>query len=308
MESINEQELSYKELEQYNAQQFIKFVHEDLLQIKQPHFDIAFRLEEANFRFYYSVLGYKDIYELAEQEFSLGKTSTKNYIAVAKSYMAGKSVGSRWTHYSFTQLVEMLAIDVNQRQSIKPEWTIRQIRDWKRDHKLHELPDGSVRMYGDMSPAERKQIAESSQNAHAHTENTVGQSTDHTENVQPDMKNEFSTIEPVTATVIATAVSTATTNRLNFKNTEERKAFLDSYTTWALWVDVPELGIKVYRYNLITGDSLLATEYYESNPYNDHMRMTHRYQILPQENGIYDFRGIADTYILDWLRDNRKDI
>lgn len=67
----------HNELKISFAKDFLKYVHEDLLQIKAPHFDIAFRLHEAKQLGYAELLGYTDIYNLADKEFNLGKTSVK---------------------------------------------------------------------------------------------------------------------------------------------------------------------------------------------------------------------------------------
>jgi hypothetical protein len=56
----------------------------------------------------------------------------------------------------------------------------------------------------------------------------------------------------------------------SFKNEEERKAFLNTYATWALWVDVPALNLKVRRVSFSNGDVLLAYAYmYKMNHFHD---------------------------------------
>lgn len=166
-----------KELKLALAKDFIKWLNNDLAQIKHPHFSIAFRLKEAKERGFAELLDYTDIYELAEQEFSFKKTSTKNYIAVAQEYMSGSFVNTDWDKYSFTQLVEMLSISATQRQDIKSSWTIKEIRRYKQDHKVVTLPNGEVRLYRDLSPAEKR--------AYDSKGNDVGQSTDHEARTSP---------------------------------------------------------------------------------------------------------------------------
>ena len=137
------------------AQSFVRYVHEDLRQIKQPHFDIAFRLNEAK-RFNYPVeLGYKDIYELAEVEFGFKRSTTAAYIAVSEKFMYGKFLFEHWQPFSFSQLVEMLPMQDYDRRQLKPDMTIKQIREWRRDHKFVVLENGDCVLYGELSDKQR---------------------------------------------------------------------------------------------------------------------------------------------------------
>ena len=139
------------------AQAFVRYVHEDLQQIKQPHFDIAFRLHEAK-RLNYSIeLGYKDIYELSETEFGFKRSSTANYIAVSENYMHGKFVNDYWQSFSYSQLVEMLPMQDYDRRQLRSDMTIKQIREWRRDHKFVTLENGDCVLYGELSDKQRKE-------------------------------------------------------------------------------------------------------------------------------------------------------
>ena len=145
------------------AQAFLRSVHEDLAQIKQPHFDIAFRLHEAKQYKYSEDLGYKDIYELSETEFGVKRSSTAAYIAICEEFMSvngvprySKYVSAPWNQFSFSQLVEMLPMDEYDRCKITPDMTVKQIREWRRDHKFVTLSNGDCVLYGELSEKQRK--------------------------------------------------------------------------------------------------------------------------------------------------------
>ncbi len=110
------------------AQAFVRYVHEDLLQVKQPHFDIAFRLSEAKNFGYAEELGYANIYELSEAEFGFKRSSTVAYISVCENFMTGMHLLPRYDGYSFSQLVELLPMDDVDRRQIAPTMTVKQIR------------------------------------------------------------------------------------------------------------------------------------------------------------------------------------
>ncbi len=140
------------------ALHFVQCVNEDLSQIKQPHFDIAFRLNEAKSLGYPEVLGYEDIYQLADCEFALGKTSVKNYIAVATAFMHGAFLLEQWESFSYTALVEMLPMDDYDRKQIKPDMTVKQIREYKANHKFVALPDGSYKLASELTEKDRQSL------------------------------------------------------------------------------------------------------------------------------------------------------
>ena len=139
------------------AQAFVRYVHEDLQQIKQPHFDIAFRLHEAYTQCYHLELGYKDVYELAEIEFGFKRSTTAAYIGVSRAYVGSdKQPVKPWSEFSFSQLVEMLPMDSYDRTKITPDMTIKQSREWRRDHKFVTLESGDRVLYGELSDKQRR--------------------------------------------------------------------------------------------------------------------------------------------------------
>lgn len=140
------------------AQQFVKFINEDLQQIKQPHFDIAWRLREAKDRNFAVELGYKDIYELSEVEFGFKKSSTIAYIAIANEFMNhyDMSVREGYKAFSYSQLVEMLPLDGYDRIQIKSDMTVKQIRKYKQDHKFVTLKNGDRVLYGELTEKQKQ--------------------------------------------------------------------------------------------------------------------------------------------------------
>ena len=44
-------------------------------------------------------------------------------------------------------------------------------------------------------------------------------------------------------------------------NTEKRIAFLESYKEWGVWLEIPELNVKIFKAEFPTGEILYVTEY-----------------------------------------------
>lgn len=142
------------------AESFVKYIHEDLLQIKHPHFDIAFRLAEAKRQGFAEELGYANIYDLSEKEFNFKRSSTAAYIAVADRFMNGNQLLAQYAKFSYSQLVEMLPLSDYDCGRIKPDMTVKQIRAWRKDHRFVEVEHNLWMIYGSLSDKQKRQFDE----------------------------------------------------------------------------------------------------------------------------------------------------
>ena len=140
---VNEMSLSF-------AKDFIKYTNLEINDIARKYFKIGFRLNEANEFRYYEMLGYENIYELAEKEFGFKSTTTKNLMEVNRVYsdhlMSTLSGGShyrkysmeidpRYKNYTQTQLVEMLPLSEKERAHVPIDFKTPDLRDYKKSLK-----------------------------------------------------------------------------------------------------------------------------------------------------------------------------
>ena len=117
------------------------YIHRDLSDIKQRYIALGFHLEENRRYGYYENFGYIDFYEFCEKNFSLDKAAVSRCINVWKQFCLvqdGSSkmfLDSRYEKYSYSQLCEMLPLSDEQRREIKPDMTVKEIREKKRQWK-----------------------------------------------------------------------------------------------------------------------------------------------------------------------------
>lgn len=45
------------------------------------------------------------------------------------------------------------------------------------------------------------------------------------------------------------------------KNKKERELFIENYRKWGIWKEIPELGLKYYRYDFPNGTYMMIVEY-----------------------------------------------
>lgn len=90
--------------------------------------------EEKLYRNTYSGVADKyceDIYRYAFVRFGVKKSTTANLIAVAKTFAHFGELDKKYKEFSYSQLVEMLPMTETDRAKVKPEMTIKQIRELK---------------------------------------------------------------------------------------------------------------------------------------------------------------------------------
>ena len=106
---------------------------------------IGFLLKEVRDYKYYEEGGYESVYAYAEFELGFKKSSTKNFIAIAENFGVQKytyqgirresqtmSLQQEYKEFNYSQLVELLAMSDTQRAKAKPDMTIKQLREIKR--------------------------------------------------------------------------------------------------------------------------------------------------------------------------------
>lgn len=107
---------------------------------------IGFLLYEVQEYKYYEEAGFSSVYEYAEFELGFKRTSTKNFIAIAREFGTSKqqyqgraietqtmSLQPAYEKFNYSQLVELLAMSSTQREKAKPDMTIKQLRQLKKE-------------------------------------------------------------------------------------------------------------------------------------------------------------------------------
>lgn len=290
------------------AQSFVRYVHEDLLQIKQPHFDIAFRLCEAKRLGYAEELGFANIYELSEKEFGFKRSSTAAYVAVAERFMSGMQLQERFDNFSFSQLVEMLPLSSYDASRISSDMTVKQIRQWRKDHKFVELADGSYGMYGSLS--EKQKLAyddlqeKKKQERKQQREDRFVQTSGQIENVSEDLQDFEKDV------VVEPQKEVVKSNRLGLKNKAEREAWLENYKDWGVWLSVPELNLTCYKYKFANGHEVVVSESscFCENYIGGKRGCLLRYHVINDKITFFDLSGVAETYVLDYMTEYAKEI
>ncbi|MDE7265073.1 MAG: hypothetical protein K2N52_02225 [Clostridia bacterium] len=83
-------------------------------------------------------------FEYCYNEFGLDKTQVSRYMNIVDEFGdALRGYQERWKNYSYSQLCELLPLTSEQRKPVESSWTIRQIRDYKKNLVMSQSDDAS---------------------------------------------------------------------------------------------------------------------------------------------------------------------
>lgn len=136
------------------ARASVRYILTDLNDIRKQYIRLGFHLHEFSVSKYYEDFGFATLEEFCAVNFGLDKSTVSRCIDVWWEYAASSNlilppenrrsnmeIDDRWNMYSYSQLVEMLPLTDEQRLQIKPEMSIRQIREYKKSLKKKKEPE-----------------------------------------------------------------------------------------------------------------------------------------------------------------------
>lgn len=134
--------------EREQARSSVRYILTDLNDIRKKYFLLGFHLQECSRMKYYEDFGYTTMEEFCEKNFGLDKSTVSRCISVCLEFHKQENtingikegeylleIDDRWKEYSYSQLVEMIPLSNEQRRMVKPEMSIKQIREFKKSLK-----------------------------------------------------------------------------------------------------------------------------------------------------------------------------
>lgn len=128
----------------------IHWVREDIRNIKASFIKLGFHLYEIKRCNAYCIYGYDDFYEFCDNNFHLSSSTVRRHIQIYErfgEYRDGSikmNIAKEYEGYTYSQLCEMLSLSDGDAKKIKPEMTVKEIREYKlslKEEKLRRLSD-----------------------------------------------------------------------------------------------------------------------------------------------------------------------
>lgn len=142
-----------------------EFIYKDIQNIKHNCISLGFHLREMKVCEYYKDLGYSDFMECVEKNFGLDKSAVSRYINLWENFCAtddsgGKKmwIDEKYKDYGYSQLCEMLSLPDEERKEIKPDMTVSQIRDVKKQLRESKKVATSQPDVADTEPEEKNYL------------------------------------------------------------------------------------------------------------------------------------------------------
>lgn len=132
--------------------QSMKYIYTDCNDIKTNYIRLGFHLSELKKR-RYGLTGFYDFYEFVESNFGLDKSATSRCMSISDKFCRENGnfghrtmfLNDKYKDYSYSQLCEMVSIkDEKLRNKIKPDMTIKQIRELKKNGGTLPAADSPV--------------------------------------------------------------------------------------------------------------------------------------------------------------------
>lgn len=140
------------------ARTSVKYILTDMNDIRKSYIRLGFHLSEFERYEYYKDFGYATLQEFCDANIGLDKSAVSRCIGVfrkfnaslnsrytggAKTTGSAMELGSCWKEFSYSQLCEMLTMDDKTLELVKPEMTIKQIRELKKKNVSRKKDDVS---------------------------------------------------------------------------------------------------------------------------------------------------------------------
>jgi len=133
---------SVESCEREAARTSVKYIFTDICDLQKSYIRLGFHLYEFRSNEYYKDFGYLTFEDFCENNIGLDKGSISRcinvYFRFAKkndSLVPGMFIDDRYACYSYSQLCEMLPLNDNDLKVIKPDMTVKQIREYKKSKK-----------------------------------------------------------------------------------------------------------------------------------------------------------------------------
>lgn len=124
-----------------NLQKFSKVIKSEMDKIEISFVKVAFALYQVHDKKLHKILGYKDIYTFAKEEFNIARGTTSNFINIVLKFckcVDGNKVPvieDDFKGFKSSQLIAMLGMDSKQLKDLSPDMTVRDIKAIGKEYK-----------------------------------------------------------------------------------------------------------------------------------------------------------------------------
>lgn len=313
----------------------VDVIKEESVKIQKSFVKIGWYLKHIQDNELYREDGYANISECAAEQFGYSQSTVSRFIGICEKFSKNHNspeLDEKYAGFDKSQMIEMLPMSLEQLEEVKPDMTVRQIRDIKENGKPKEKKIGKTNESEDVEEKDvpgQTSIEEDFPEYMPDGQNIFDSSGTQEENYatshkdqaekNPDEENEltgdsvvdgiYKEIEVFTQKVIQPELPI-------LKNAEQRKVWLQNYKDWGLWYRDDNIDVNYYKFDFKDGSRLVVAEYPNRRSYyNDKREDEFFYHLLEKNKKAYEgknydesFRHQPDceTYLVEFLKKIQK--
>lgn len=294
-------------------QDSVDVIKEESVKIQKSFVKIGWYLKHIQDNELYREDGYANINECAVEQFGYSQSTVSRFIGICEKFSKNHNspeLDEKYSGFDKSQMIEMLPMSQEQLEEVKPEMTVRQIRDIKESGK----------------PKEKKiRKAEEEEEKDVPGQTSIEEDfpeylPEHEEQVErdPDEENESAedgVVDGVYKEIEPFPQKDTQPELPVLKNSEQRKEWLKNYKDWGLWYRDDNIDVNYYKFDFKDGSRLIVAEYPQRYCYWTKKRQDEYFFHLLEKKkkayeGTYDesFRSQTDseTYLVEFLKNIQK--
>lgn len=175
-----------------------QIIREQMRNIQNAFITIGFQLHWIRENNMFRVLNYKNVYDYAEKEYGLKKTTCCNFISIIENYAERdengeviESIADCYRNYSASQLVAMLGMNEDMRQQVSPDMSVRAINRLRKGGPEPGMVETSPAPVEEPAPVKEPGTEKDAEDP-APEEEPVSEETDHGEETEAEEMQEES--------------------------------------------------------------------------------------------------------------------
>lgn len=175
-----------------------QIIREQMRNIQNAFITIGFQLHWIRENNMFRVLNYKNVYDYAEKEYGLKKTTCCNFISIIENYAERdengeviESIADCYRNYSASQLVAMLGMNEDMRQQVSPDMSVRAINRLRKGGPEPGMVETSPAPEEEPAPVKEPETEKDAEDP-APEEEPVSGETDHVEETEAEEMQEES--------------------------------------------------------------------------------------------------------------------
>lgn len=288
-------------------------IKEESVKMQKSFVKIGWYLKHIQDNELYREDGYANINECAAEQFGYSQSTVSRFIGICEKFSKNHNspeLDEKYLGFDKSQMIEMLPMSQEQLEEVKPEMTVRQIRDIKESGKPKEKKIRKAEEEEEKDVPGQTSIEEDfPEYLPEHEEQVERDSVEENESVEDSIVDGvYKEIEPFPQKDTQPELPV-------LKNPEQRKEWLKNYKDWGLWYRDDNIDVNYYKFDFKDGSRLVVAEYpnrhyYYGNGWKDEFF----YHLIEKDKKaygeIYDesFRHQPDceTYLVEFLKNIQK--